>query len=54
MSKIEDKQEPLYAVSRRAFLGGAGAVVAASGIEGVLAARRAPAFAQGTKLHWVR
>ena len=24
------------------------------GIEGILAARRAPAFAQGTKLHWVR
>src|SRR4026208_1482560 len=27
---------------------------AAGGIEGILAARRAPAFAQGTKLHWVR
>ena len=26
----------------------------AGGIEGILAARRAPAFAQGTKLHWVR
>src|SRR4029450_2139485 len=24
------------------------------GIEGILAARRAPAFAQGTKIHWVR
>src|SRR5207248_691858 len=28
--------------------------VTTGGIEGVLAARRAPAFAQGTKLHWVR
>ena len=26
----------------------------AGGLEGILAARRAPAFAQGTKLHWVR
>src|SRR6266568_7930552 len=26
----------------------------AGGIEGILAARHAPAFAQGTKLHWVR
>src|SRR5436189_6220958 len=30
------------------------AAVALSGIEGVVAARRAPAYAQGTKLHWVR
>jgi multiple sugar transport system substrate-binding protein len=45
-------------MDRRAFLRTAGAVAgvaAASGLEGVLAARRAPAFAQGTKLqvlHW--
>src|SRR5438874_6455916 len=44
------------ALNRRRFLKvtGAAAAVATGGIEGVLAARRAPAFAQGTKLHWVR
>jgi len=42
-------------VDRRAFVKTAAAtVVVAGGIEGILAARRAPAFAQGTKLHWVR
>jgi multiple sugar transport system substrate-binding protein len=42
-------------VDRRTFLKTAGAAAAvAGGIEGILAARRAPAFAQGTKLHWVR
>src|SRR3989441_3574107 len=30
------------------------AAAAATGIEGIIAARRAPAYAQGTKLHWVR
>jgi multiple sugar transport system substrate-binding protein len=41
--------------SRRAFIKTAGvAAVVAGGIEGIVAARRAPAFAQGTKLHWVR
>src|SRR6059036_2047606 len=30
------------------------AAVAMTGIEGILAARQAPAYAQGTKLHWVR
>jgi multiple sugar transport system substrate-binding protein len=43
-------------VTRRAFLAGsaaAGATVAA-GLEGILAARRAPAFAQGTRLNIVR
>src|SRR6266508_4796216 len=43
-------------VNRRTFIiktAGAAAVVA-GGIEGILASRRAPAFAQGTKLHWVR
>src|SRR4029453_10404536 len=39
---------------RRAFLAGAAAVSAAAGLEGILAARRAPAFAQGTKLHLLR
>jgi multiple sugar transport system substrate-binding protein len=43
-------------VDRRTFIAtaGAAALVAGGGIEGMLAARRAPAFAQGTKLHWVR
>ena len=45
-------------MDRRVFLKGAGAagVAGAIGIEGILAAARAPAFAQGTKLHllhWV-
>ena len=41
---------------RRTFLKTAGAVGATAGLEGILGARRAPAFAQGTKLHllqWV-
>ncbi|HBH04811.1 MAG: sugar ABC transporter substrate-binding protein [Candidatus Rokubacteria bacterium RBG_16_73_20] len=43
-------------LNRRQFLkvSGATAAVAATGIEGVLAARRAPAHAQGTTLHIVR
>src|SRR6188474_1967870 len=42
-------------VNRRAFIRTTGIAAAmAGGIEGILAARRAPAFAQGTKLHWVR
>jgi hypothetical protein len=39
---------------RRAFLAGTAALAAATGLEGILAARRAPAFAQGTKRHIVR
>src|SRR4030095_7699029 len=42
-------------LDRRTFVKTAGlAAVAVTGIEGIVAARRAPAFAQGTKLHWVR
>ena len=42
-------------VNRRTFLKTTGvAVGVAGGSEGILAARRAPAFAQGTKIHWVR
>jgi multiple sugar transport system substrate-binding protein len=43
-------------MNRRTFLkvSGATAAVATGGIEGILAARQAPAWAQGTKLHWVR
>jgi len=44
------------AMNRRQFLRttGAAAGVAAAGVEGILAARRAPAWAQGTKLHLLR
>ena len=43
-------------MDRRRFIkvSGATAAVAATGIEGILAARRAPAYAQGQKLHIVR
>ena len=42
-------------MNRRHFLKVSGtAAVAVTGIEGILAAGQAPAFAQGTKLHWVR
>jgi len=43
-------------MNRRYFLkvSGAAAAVAGGGIEGILAAQQAPAWAQGTKLHWVR
>ena len=44
-------------VDRRTFLkvsGAVGVAAAAGGLEGILAAQRAPAYAQGTKLHWVR
>src|SRR5436309_14165012 len=43
-------------LNRRHFLkvSGATAAVAVTGIEGILAARQAPAYAQGTKLHWGR
>jgi len=43
-------------MNRRQFLkvSGATAAAATAGIEGILEARRAPAWAQGTKLHWVR
>ena len=46
---------PSPQIDRRPLVRTAGvAALAAGGIEGILAARRAPAFAQGTKLHWVR
>ena len=41
-------------MKRRTFLKAAGAGVTAVGIEGILAAHRAPAFAQGTTLHILR
>src|SRR5262245_17308040 len=43
-------------MGRRDFLKASGAIatVTVAGLESILAARRAPALAQGTKLHWVR
>jgi multiple sugar transport system substrate-binding protein len=55
MDSSNDASVTRRAMDRRRFLKTAGAAAAAAGgIEGILAARRAPAFAQGTKLHWVR
>ena len=53
--KREDGASNSRQVDRRTFIKTTGvAAGVAGGIEGILAARRAPAFAQGTKLHWVR
>src|SRR5437762_12831869 len=43
-------------MDRRGFLivSAGAAAVARTGIEGIVAAARAPAVAQGTKVHWVR
>jgi multiple sugar transport system substrate-binding protein len=41
-------------LARRAFLGATGAAVAGAGLEGILRGRRAPAYAQSSKLHVVR
>src|SRR5262245_11136958 len=41
-------------VNRRQFLKVSGVAAVATGLEGVLRARRAPAYAQGTKLHILR
>ena len=41
-------------MKRRSFLKAAGAGAAAVGIEGILTAHRAPAFAQGTQVHILR
>ena len=55
MTNPDSKDTTPSQLDRRTFITTAGvAAVAVSGIEGILAARRAPAFAQGTKLHWVR
>ena len=55
IEKREDGPSSNRQVDRRTFIKTAGvAAGVAGGIEGILAARRAPAFAQGTKLHWVR
>ena len=52
----EAQRAPHTAVDRRSFLRVSTAAVAAAvtGVEGILAARRAPAYAQGAKLHILR
>src|SRR5712692_8614334 len=53
--KREDGTSNSPQVDRRTLIKATGiAAGVLGGIEGILAARRAPAFAQGTKLHWVR
>jgi multiple sugar transport system substrate-binding protein len=55
MNDPDPKKTAATPVDRRTFIKTAGAAATlAGGIEGILAARRAPAFAQGTKLHLVR
>ena len=55
MNNSDSKDPAVPQVDRRTFIKTAGAAATlAAGIEGILAARRAPAFAQGTKLHLVR
>jgi multiple sugar transport system substrate-binding protein len=58
MHTTPERRRPLPDMPRRTFLKTAGVagLGAAAGLEGILAARRAPAFAQATKihlLHWV-
>ena len=57
MSHVEPRPESLVSIDRRKFLRGAAVGAAATaGLEGILEARQAPAFAQGTKIHllqWV-
>src|SRR5580704_12766798 len=46
----------MAAIDRRKFLqsSGAGALAGGTGLAGILATGRAPAFAQATTLHWLR
>src|SRR5438046_9563136 len=55
-SRERDGQRVAAHLTRRQFVAGSAAAAAlgAAGLAGILAARRAPAFAQGTKLHIVR
>ncbi|MGH7407951.1 MAG: twin-arginine translocation signal domain-containing protein, partial [Candidatus Methylomirabilales bacterium] len=53
----EEREMVKKTVGRRTFLKAAGVAagtVAGGGLAGILEARRAPAFAQGTKLHILR
>lgn len=57
MDTPDPRKTPIPGVDRRTFIkvgGAAGVAAAAGGLEGILAAGRAPAYAQGTKLHIVR
>jgi multiple sugar transport system substrate-binding protein len=57
MDTPDPRKTPIPGVNRRTFIkvgGAAGVAAAAGGLEGILAAGRAPAYAQGTKLHIVR
>jgi multiple sugar transport system substrate-binding protein len=57
MDTFDRDKKRAQAVDRRTFLkvsGAVGVVAAAGGLEGILSAHRAPAYAQGTKLHMVR
>jgi multiple sugar transport system substrate-binding protein len=56
ISSKEEQAMVSRGMNRRQFLtvSGTAAAVAVTGIEGIVAAGRAPAFAQGTKLHIVR
>src|SRR5438046_5840584 len=54
MSEPHQSRPTSIALGRRTFRGRGGAAAAAGGVEGIVSARRAPAFAQGTKLHVVR
>src|SRR5262245_27549390 len=49
-------ETPRHHITRRALIKGTATagVAAAAGLEGILAARRAPAFAQGTRLNILR
>src|SRR5438046_8820073 len=55
-SRERDGQRVAAHLTRRQFVAGSAAAAAlgAAGVEGILAARRAPAFAQGTKIHILR
>ena len=57
MDTRDPRKIPIPGVDRRTVLkvgGAVGLAAAAGGLEGILAAGRAPAYAQGTKLHIVR
>jgi multiple sugar transport system substrate-binding protein len=49
-SNVKNREETMGRIDRRKFLQSSGA----SGLAGILASGRAPAFAQGTTLHWLR
>ena len=57
MDTHDPRKTPIPGVDRRTFIkvgGAAGLAAAAGGLEGILAVGKAPAYAQGTKLHIVR